>query len=29
MVHARTLKHVANKFGVDEKDCRKALREMR
>ena len=29
MVHARTLKHVANKFGVDEKDCRKALIEMR
>jgi len=29
MKHARTLKHVAQKFGVDEKDCRKALREMR
>ena len=29
MKHARTLKHVANKFGVDESECRKALREMR
>ena len=29
MVHARTLKHVAHKYDVDEKDCRKALREMR
>jgi hypothetical protein len=29
MKHARTLKHVAIKFGVDESECRKALREMR
>jgi len=29
MKHARTLKHVAQKFGVDESECRKALREMR
>ena len=29
MKHARTLKHVAQKFGVDEFECRKALREMR
>ena len=29
MKHARTLKHVTNKFGVDESECRQALREMR
>ena len=29
MVHARTLKHVAQKFGVDEVECRKTLRELR
>ena len=26
MVHGRTLKHVAHKYGVDEKECRKALK---
>ncbi len=29
MKHARTLKHVAQKFGVDEFECRKTLRELR
>jgi hypothetical protein len=28
MKHARTLKHVAQKFGVDEFECRKTLREL-
>lgn len=26
MVHGRTLKHIAHKYGIDEKECRKALR---
>ena len=26
MLHGRTLKHAAHKYGVDEKECRKLLK---